>query len=143
MRRLQRLRDLARDAQGLVNGKATARRLAGLQASGCRLRALDDFCEGRALDELEDHGTSAVVGFFQSVDRADARVVERREDLGFSLESRQPVWIGGERLRHDLQRHVAVQLGVPRSIHLAHAALTNLGDDLIRAQAGAGFERHR
>ncbi len=43
----------------------------------------------------------------------------------------------------DLQRHVAVELGIPRSIHLPHAAFADLGGDGIRAEGRAGFEAHK
>ena len=45
-------------------------------------------------------------------------------------------------LGQDFQRHVPVQLRVPRPIHLAHAAFADLGSDGIRAERGAGLERH-
>ena len=54
-----------------------------------------------------------------------------------------------ERLWQHLQRHVSVELGVPRSIHLAHPAFADLGGDavapdaleshLIRPETGALF----
>ena len=51
----------------------------------------------------------------------------------------EAIRIVGKRLRQDLQCHVPVQLGVSRSIHLAHAAFADLGGDGIRAEGRAGF----
>ena len=80
--------------------------------------------EGRLIDalarlhQLKDQRLLPF-GFFQPVDGADVGMVERGEHLGFTLEPGQSIWIVGERLRQDLQRHVAVELGVSGSIHLA------------------------
>ena len=51
-------------------------------------------------------------------------------------------WIVRERLWQDLERHVAVELGISGSIHLAHPAFADLGGDAIRAEGGAGGKRH-
>ena len=53
-------------------------------------------------------------------------MIERRERLGFALEPRKPIGVVGERLWQDLDRDVAIQLRVPRSKHLAHAAFADL-----------------
>ena len=44
--------------------------------------------------------------------------------------------------RQYLQRHVPIQLGVSRSIHLTHAPLADEGGDVIVAESGADFESH-
>ena len=44
--------------------------------------------------------------------------------------------------RTHLQRHVPVELRIPCSIHLPHAAFADLGGDQVRAECGAGLERH-
>ena len=52
----------------------------------------------------------------------DVRMVERREDLRFALEAREPIGIVANDVGQDLDRDVAFQLRVARAIHLAHAA---------------------
>ena len=52
---------------------------------------------------------------------------------GLALAPGKSIRIGRERLGQHLQRHVPVELGIPRSIHLPHAAFADLGGDLIRA----------
>src|SRR5262245_37258061 len=47
------------------------------------------------LDQFH-HQCASAIRLFDTVDRRDVRVAERREDLGFSLESRKPVRVGGE-----------------------------------------------
>ncbi len=39
-------------------------------------------------------------------------MVQAGEDLGFSLEAGQPIRIGGERLRQDLEGDLPVELGI-------------------------------
>jgi hypothetical protein len=41
----------------------------------------------------------------------------------------------------DLERDLAAETGVPRPVHLAHAAHAEEGDDLVRAEAATGGER--
>ncbi len=48
----------------------------------------------------------------------------------------------GEGLRQDLQRDIAIELGVARAIDLAHAPFAEQGHDFVRADASAGGERH-
>ncbi len=45
-------------------------------------------------------------------------------------------------LGQHLQRHVPVELRIPRLLHLTHAAFADLGGDAVGAEGGAGFERH-
>jgi hypothetical protein len=47
-----------------------------------------------------------------------------------------------ESLRQDFDRDVALELRVPRAIHLAHAAHPDLGSDFMWPEAGASSESH-
>ena len=78
------------------------------------------------------------VALFDPVDRADVRMVERREHPRFALEAGQPVGIRGEGTRQNLERDVAPELRVARAIHLAHAARPEQCLDLIDADASPG-----
>ena len=79
----------------------------------------------------------------QPVDGGDVLVVERRQDLRFSLESGETLAVLRERVGKDLERDLAAQLGVPGAIHLTHAAHTERPDDFVGAQARAAREGHR
>jgi len=46
------------------------------------------------------------------------RMVERREDLGFTAESGDALWIVGERGGKDLHRHIATELCVLGAVDL-------------------------
>ena len=76
--------------------------------------------------------------FLEAVDLRDVRMIERREHLRFALEPRQPIGIGRERVRQDLDRDVAIQLRVAGAIHLAHAAAPQERLDLADAEPCAG-----
>ena len=96
MRSVQRLGDLARDRERLRDRQRTA---------------LKAFRECRAFDELQNQGGDTV-GFFEAVDRADVRMVQRREQTGFARKTRAALRIGGEVGWQDLDRDVATQLRV-------------------------------
>ena len=65
---------------------------------------------------------------------------ERRDRLRLALEAGQRVGIGGDGLREDLDRDVAVELRVPRAVDLSHPARAQRREDLVGAEAGAGDE---
>src|SRR5436190_13605783 len=71
----------------------------------------------------------------------NVRMIERRERLRFAREASQAIGIAGEGVRKDLQGDVAIQLRVVCAIHFAHAACPEGGENLIRAEPGAGCER--
>jgi len=73
---------------------------------------------------------------------ADVRVIERREHLRFTSEPRQPIRIEREGVRQNLQRDVAIELAVARTIDLAHAACAEGRQNFIGTEARAGNERH-
>ena len=59
---------------------------------------------------------------FEAVNAADVRMIERREDLRLALEAGEPIRITRKGRWQYLNRDVAIELGVVRAIHLAHAA---------------------
>ena len=50
--------------------------------------------------------------------------------------------IAGKRLGQDLQRHLAVQLGIGGLVDLSHPALADEGGDVVVAEPGAYFQGH-
>ena len=58
-------------------------------------------------------------------------MIERRQDLGFALEARHALGILREAGGQHLDGHVAPELGIGGAIHLAHAALAELGGDAV------------
>ena len=68
-------------------------------------------------------------------------MVERGEDFGFALETRESIGVRRDRRRQDFDRDLALEIRVGRAVHLAHATDAKKGDDLIRAEPRAGRER--
>ena len=97
--------------------------------------------ERLARHQLQDE-EARVAGFLEAVDRGDVRVVERREELRFAVEARQPLRVGGEGLGQDLERDVAAELRVARPVDLTHAPradeATTLNDPSEQPTSDAG-----
>src|SRR5262245_19581454 len=80
--------------------------------------------------------------FADVVDRADVRVVQRRDRARLAFKPPQPMGIGRERCRENLDRHVPAEPRVLREVHLAHSARTEQRDDFVRTQSAAGCQSH-
>ncbi len=103
---------------------------------GKRDRAMPDAIgKRRALDQFE-HERMRRAAVFKAIDGGDVWMAERGEHLRFSPKSRQPVGIGSERVGQDLQRDVAIELGVASAIHLPHAASAHGIYDFVGTEAG-------
>ena len=122
VRRLERVTDLPGDGQSLVDRHRPDP---------------EPFGERLPFDELE-HESFDAVGFHEPVDRADVRMVERGQKLGFPLEPRQPLGVLGDRLGKDFDREVPVQLGVARSVDLPHPSGAEGRENLVGSEASAG-----
>ena len=60
-------------------------------------------------------------------------MIQRGERLGLALEARQAFGVGRERVRQNLDRHLAAQRGVGGAPHLSHAAFAKGRGDLVDA----------
>ena len=69
-------------------------------------------------------------------------MIERGKHLRLALEARQPLGIGREGLRQDLQRDVAIEPRIAGAIHLTHAAGTDTTDHFVRPDSHAEGDRH-
>jgi len=61
-------------------------------------------------------------------------MVQRGERLRLPREARHAIRIARKGGRQELQRDVAIQLGVARPIDLAHTPGTERGEDLVRPE---------
>ncbi len=93
---LQRLGDLLRNRQRLIQRDRPFR---------------DPVSEGGAFHQLQ-HESLGVVRLLDAVDGGNVRVVEAGEDLRLPLEPSEPIGIIRERVGQNLQRDLAVELGV-------------------------------
>jgi hypothetical protein len=133
VRRLQ----VAVDDSVLVGGLD---RLGDLLGNGERLgdrhgAVVEHGIERLAGHVLEDE-VSPAIDLLEPVDRGNARVVERGEHLGLALETGEAIGVVGEVLRECLDRNVAVEPRVTGQVDHAHAAASDLADDVVRADSG-------
>ena len=108
-----------------------ARQRSPTKASGERLAVHELHDEKRCTADLGD-----------VVDRGDAGMIECGERFGFALKARKTVRVGGEGLRKDLDRHIALQPRVSRAKHPSHATFADEGGDFVCAEAIAGRDGH-
>src|SRR6516162_4727296 len=127
VRGLERGRDLPRDRQRLVEWNRPSR---------------DPLVEVLAVDEFE-HEELRAVGFIETVDRTNVRVIEGGEDVCFATEAGDTLGIAREARGQDLQRDVTSELDIFRAIHLPHAACTEGRDDFIDTEPSAGTKGHQ
>ncbi len=90
----------------------------------------DQLRERSSVDQFH-RDEALVLRLLDAVDRDDVGVFERGHRLGFALEAPALRGIPGRRLGQDLERNVAFQLAVTGSIHVAHAAGSQLLQDLV------------
>ena len=69
--------------------------------------------------------------------RGNVGVIQLREELCFSFESVQSLFVSGELVQENFDRHIPTELSVSRSINLAHPAFADGLDDLVISKLGA------
>ena len=126
MRRIERLAHFHADPQGLLQ-----RNRAASQPVGQRF----------ALQILHHQKIDAVL-MPHVVQRADTRMIQRRNRARLAVESLSQLRVGGKMLRQDLDGHVAAQPGIPGAIHLAHSARSQRGHNLVRSKFRSRNQRH-
>ncbi len=126
VRRFDGLRDLLGDCQRLWHGQ----RPVG-----------EEFRQRWAVDQFEDQCLDET-RLFNAVQRRDVWMVESCEHARLTLESGQPIGIGGKRIRQDLERHLATEAPITGTIDLAHATGTDEGDDLVVPERRPSGKRH-
>ena len=134
VRRFEGFRDLLRDRQrvGERHGAAS-----------------DPLREFLALDQFHDDECRSApvrpvprVLPLQPIDVRDVRMVQRREQFGFPLESHEAIGVAGHRGGQHFDRDLTLQAGVGGAVNLSHAADPEGGHDRVRAEASAGGQRH-
>ena len=95
-----------------------------------------------ALDQLHRQESDAVL-ILDRIERDDIRVVEGRHDARLVFEARQAFGVGGHVRRQHLERDVTTEAPVARTVHLAHPARAEPGDDLVFAESGPRGNEHR
>ncbi len=75
-------------------------------------------------------------------DRRKVRVVQDPGSPCLLLESAQPIHVGREGSRQNLDRDLSTQARVPRAVDLSHSSCSNRREDFVGAQTRAGGECH-
>ena len=88
--------------------------------------------------EILEHEEVDAVLMPDVVQRADVRMIERRDRARLALEALAQLRIRRERRRQDLDRHRAIEPRIARPIDLAHATRADERDDFIGAEVHAG-----
>ena len=104
-----------------------------------RLRPAEPRRQGLAVQMLHDQIVHTVV-LAHVVYGADVRMVYRSDGACLALETGPRVGIVCNRCWKNLDRHRAIEAGVPGPVHLTHSTHADLGRDFVRAEAGAGCE---
>ena len=92
-------------------------------------------------DEFEHEGPRRA-DLLEAVHLRNVRVIERGERFRFTLEAGEALRVVDERLREDLERHVAAQPRVAGAIHLAHAPDAEEREDLVMTERGDRSQAH-
>ena len=121
VRGLQSFGDLQRNAQRLLEAHRTTREPLG---------------ERLALDEFHDEQMASARLLHPEQD-GNARMIQRGEGPGFTLESRDPIRIRGHLVGQDLDGDAASQLGITGAIHRAHSTFTEQALNREGAKGGA------
>jgi len=126
VRLVERVGDLHRNRQRLIE-----RKRALLQSLG----------ERHALQVLHDQEVGRML-VPDVVQRADVRMVQRGDRASFVLESLAKLRVGGQGLGQHLDRDDALEPSVAGFVDFTHSAFAKLGENLVRAQACTGGQRH-
>ncbi len=111
----ERLGNLARDGRRLVERK----------------RALGQaLCEGGTFHQLQDESRDALL-LGDAVDPGNVRMIQGREDVRLALEAGTPIGVARDRVRQNLESHLALQLQVAGAIDLAHPARPERCQNLV------------
>ena len=103
--------------------------------------ARNPFREGLPLHQFHDNELLPVM-LLQSVQDGDVRVIELREETGFSLEAVQAFFVSCKLLGKDFNGNVTSEFGIPGSVDLSHTTCTNSLDDFVLSELGAWSEGH-
>ena len=131
--RLEGFRDLPRD------GKSFGDRYRSSLEMRREIFTLDEFHHESAGARARSASRRDLL---DAVDGGDVRMIQCRESLGFTGEPRESLVVVRERLRQHLDRHVAIELRIPRAKDFAHPTRANRACDFIRAEASAGQQGH-
>ncbi len=130
------------DVSAVGGGEAVGDPQAPGDGGDRRRRAVpEDPAERLALEEL-GHDIGLIVVDADVMDGEEVGVVEGGGGAGLTLEALPPIGAVRDLRRQHLDRHLTVELGVPRPPHLAHPTGPDGGENFITAESVTGFQVH-
>jgi hypothetical protein len=93
-----------------------------------------------SLDELEDEALNAFT-LLDPVDGADVRMIQRGQHPRLALEPRATIGVGREDVRQNLDRHVASERRIARTVDVTHPACAEERADFVRPKTLADQRR--
>src|SRR5579863_1513193 len=76
------------------------------------------------------------------MNRGDIGMIQCGQHLRFALKARKSICIVRERFWENFDRYITPEFCVMGLVDFTHAARTNLGDDLVRAELSSSFDAH-
>ncbi len=98
-------------------------------------------CECLTFNQLHSQELPSI-GLLEPIERGDIGVIQLREQLRFTLEPIQTLFVAGELFGKDFDGDVASEFGVASTINLAHAAGTDGFEDFVGAELGTCCKCH-
>ncbi len=95
----------------------------------------EDSVEGLAFEQLHGDESAAIV-FFDGVNRANARMIERGRGAGFAKEALESLRVAARVFRKEFQGDAAGEFGVLGFVNNAHATFAKLADDAVMGDGG-------
>ena len=131
------------DDASLVGGfKSLCNLTGGVQGDVEFQRSLERFAFHHLHGEEVRGRSVRQLSSLEAVDVGDVGMIEGREDLRLSPETRQSLGIGRHGRGQDLDRDIAIEGGVAGAIDLAHSTRAYGAGDLERPEAPAGCQCH-
>ena len=131
VRLVERIADLNRDPQCVLRLQSAPCRVAATAAAG------EAFGDRLPFQMLQHEEVDAVL--VADVEQgADVRMIQRRDRARLAFEALAQLRVGRERGGENLDRDRPIEPRVAGLVDLAHAACPEGGEDLVRAEAGAG-----
>ena len=141
MRAVERVADASRDLHRLRCNE-------GARACEPRRHSLTvEIFENQEADRVTRSGWRLGTGgyrrFTDVVQRADVRMIQRRDGTRFTVEAVAQLRIGRELRRQNFDRDGAIEARVARPIDFAHAARANERDNFIDAKLCSSWQGHQ
>ena len=130
--------DVAVDDPGRVHVRERAEQLAGQPLGVGQRAAVAEAVAQAAAGDVRHHQVGPVLLDAEVEDLDDVRVRERGGRARLALEAREPALVVGERVRHQLDRDLAVQRLVARQPHGRHAARAEVAHERVAAAGQRG-----